>query len=101
MVSHVTEVAEGIHRLTNAAANCYLIQESGKLVPVDAGAPNDWALFTQAARPGGKDLSSTTAPRISVPARNCRRARARSRWPTGKGASQQGGQPCDGQACAM
>ena len=101
MVSHVTEVAEGLHRLTNAAANCYLIQESGKLVLADAGAPKDWALFTQAARPGGKDLSSTTAARISVSARNCRWARARSRWPIGKGASQQGGQPCDGQACAM
>ena len=41
MVSHVTEVAEGVHRLTNGVANFYLIQESGKLVLVDAGAPKD------------------------------------------------------------
>ena len=26
----------------------YLIEESGKLVLVDAGAPKDWALFTRA-----------------------------------------------------
>jgi hypothetical protein len=49
VVSHVSEVAEGIHRLTNGVANFYLIEEPGKLVLVDAGAPKDWALFTQAA----------------------------------------------------
>ena len=54
MVSHVTEVAEGVHRLTNGVANFYLIQESGKLTLVDAGAPKDWALFTRAARTLGK-----------------------------------------------
>ena len=32
MVSHVTQVSEGVHRLTNGVANFYLIQESGKLV---------------------------------------------------------------------
>ncbi len=37
MVSHVTEVAEGVHRLTNGVANFYLIQESGKLTLVDRG----------------------------------------------------------------
>jgi len=54
VVSHVTEVAEGVHRLTNGVANFYLIQESGKLTLVDAGAPKDWALFTRAARTLGK-----------------------------------------------
>lgn len=54
MVSHVTEVAEGIHRLTNGVANFYLIEESGKLVLVDAGAPKDWAIFIQAAQSLGK-----------------------------------------------
>jgi glyoxylase-like metal-dependent hydrolase (beta-lactamase superfamily II) len=48
VVSHVTEVAEGIHRLTNGVANFYLIEGAGKLVLVDAGAPKDWALFTRA-----------------------------------------------------
>ena len=50
MGSHVTEVAEGIHCLTNGVANFYLIEEDGKLVLVDAGAPKDWALFTQAVQ---------------------------------------------------
>ena len=61
MVSHVTEVAEGVHRLTNGVANFYLIQESGKLVLVDAGAPKDWALFTRAARTLGKADSDLDA----------------------------------------
>jgi glyoxylase-like metal-dependent hydrolase (beta-lactamase superfamily II) len=59
--SHVTEVAEGVHRLTNGVANFYLIQESGKLVLVDAGAPKDWALFTQAARTLGKAIGDLDA----------------------------------------
>jgi glyoxylase-like metal-dependent hydrolase (beta-lactamase superfamily II) len=54
MATRITEVAEGVHRLTNGVANFYLIQESGKLVLVDAGAPKDWALFTQAALSLGK-----------------------------------------------
>ena len=54
MVGHITEVAEGVHRLTNGIANFYLIEEAGKLVLVDAGAPKDWALFTQAAPGLGK-----------------------------------------------
>ena len=42
VVCHVTEAAEGIHRLTNGVANFYLIQGAGKLVLGDAGAPEDW-----------------------------------------------------------
>ena len=61
MVSHVTEVAEGVHRLTNGVANFYLIQDSGKLVLVDAGAPKDWALFTQAALGWGKAVGDLDA----------------------------------------
>ena len=54
MVGHITDVAEGVHRLTNGVANFYLIEEAGKLVLVDARAPKDWALFTQAALGLGK-----------------------------------------------
>ena len=54
MVDHVTEVAKGVHRLTNGVSNFYLIEESGKLVLVDAGAPKDWALFTRAVLGLGK-----------------------------------------------
>jgi glyoxylase-like metal-dependent hydrolase (beta-lactamase superfamily II) len=54
VVGHVTEVAKGVHRLTNGVSNFYLIEESGKLVLVDAGAPKDWALFTRAVLGLGK-----------------------------------------------
>ena len=54
MFGHVTEVAEGVHRLTNGVANFYLIEEAGRLVRVDAGAPRDWSLFTRAAQALGK-----------------------------------------------
>jgi glyoxylase-like metal-dependent hydrolase (beta-lactamase superfamily II) len=54
VVSHVTEVADGVHRLTNGVANFYLIEEAGKLVLVDAGAPKDWALFSRAVLNLGK-----------------------------------------------
>ena len=53
VVSHVTEVVKGVHRLTNGVANFYVIEQAGKLVLVDAGAPKDWALFTRAARGDG------------------------------------------------
>src|SRR5215813_6742592 len=55
------EVAEGIHRLTNGVANFYLTEQSGKLVLVDAGAPKDWALFTQAALGLGKAVGDLDA----------------------------------------
>ncbi len=45
-----TQVADGIHRLTRGIANFYLIEDSGKLVLVDAGTPKDWALFVQAVQ---------------------------------------------------
>jgi hypothetical protein len=38
----MTEVAAGIHRLTNGVSNFYMIEESGNLVLVGAGAPRDW-----------------------------------------------------------
>jgi glyoxylase-like metal-dependent hydrolase (beta-lactamase superfamily II) len=61
VVGHVTEVAEGIHRLSNGVANFYLMQESGKLVLVDAGAPKDWTLFAQAALDLGKAVGDLDA----------------------------------------
>jgi glyoxylase-like metal-dependent hydrolase (beta-lactamase superfamily II) len=61
VVSRITEVAEGVHRLTNGVANFYLIEEAGKLVLVDAGAPKDWALFTQAAVGLGKAVGDLDA----------------------------------------
>jgi glyoxylase-like metal-dependent hydrolase (beta-lactamase superfamily II) len=57
----VTEVAAGIHRLTDGVANFYLIEESGKLVLVDAGAPRDWTLFSQAVRGLGREVGDLDA----------------------------------------
>jgi glyoxylase-like metal-dependent hydrolase (beta-lactamase superfamily II) len=57
----VTEVAAGIHRLTNGVSNFYLIEESGKLVLVDAGAPKDWSLLGQLVRELGRDLGDLDA----------------------------------------
>jgi glyoxylase-like metal-dependent hydrolase (beta-lactamase superfamily II) len=39
------EVAHGVHRLTGGVCNFYLLQDGGKLVLVDAGAPGDWNLL--------------------------------------------------------
>ncbi|MEO8899450.1 MAG: MBL fold metallo-hydrolase [Candidatus Dormibacter sp.] len=41
------EVAVGVHRLTGGVVNFYLIEDGGKLVLVDAGAPGDWKLLVQ------------------------------------------------------
>lgn len=57
----MTEVAAGIHRLTNGVANFYVIEESGKLVLVDAGAPKDWSLFGTLVRELGMDLGDLDA----------------------------------------
>lgn len=61
MVSHFTQVADGVHRLSNGVSNFYLIQESGKLVLVDAGAPKDWDLFAQAVLAMGKAVDDLDA----------------------------------------
>jgi glyoxylase-like metal-dependent hydrolase (beta-lactamase superfamily II) len=61
MADPITEVAEGVHRLTNGVANFYLIEQSGKLVLMDAGAPKDWALFTRAVLDLGKVVGDLDA----------------------------------------
>jgi glyoxylase-like metal-dependent hydrolase (beta-lactamase superfamily II) len=57
----MTEVAAGIHRLTNGVANFYVIEESGKLVLVDAGAPKDWSLLGQLVQQLGAGLGDLDA----------------------------------------
>lgn len=58
---HITEVAEGIHRLTNGISNFYLIEQSGKLALVDAGAPRDWDLLGRVVGQLGRDLGALDA----------------------------------------
>jgi glyoxylase-like metal-dependent hydrolase (beta-lactamase superfamily II) len=41
------QVGEGIHRLTRGVCNFYLIEDAGKLVLVDAGAPRDFDLLVR------------------------------------------------------
>ena len=55
------QVADGVHRLTQGIANFYLIEDAGKLVLVDAGAPKDWALFSQAVHELGRLVDDVDA----------------------------------------
>jgi glyoxylase-like metal-dependent hydrolase (beta-lactamase superfamily II) len=57
----MTEVAAGVHRLTNGVANFYVIEESGKLVLVDAGAPKDWSMFGRLVGELGLELGDLDA----------------------------------------
>ena len=51
-----TEVAEGVHRLTQGVTNFYLIEEGGKFTVVDAGTPGDWDLFRRSVAALGQLL---------------------------------------------
>ena len=50
------QVQEDIHRLTGGIVNFYLIEEGGKLVLVDAGAPGDWDLLVKTLASLGRGL---------------------------------------------
>jgi glyoxylase-like metal-dependent hydrolase (beta-lactamase superfamily II) len=55
------QVAEGVHRLTGGVCNFYLIEDGGKLVLVDAGAPRDWDLMVGALAALGRRLQDLEA----------------------------------------
>ena len=55
------QVAEGIHRLTGGVCNFYLIEDGGKLVLVDAGAPRDWDLLVRTLAALGRGLQDLEA----------------------------------------
>ena len=59
----MTVVAEGIHRLANGVSNFYLVEESGKLVLMDAGASRDWHLPGRVVRELGRDPGDLDAVR--------------------------------------
>src|SRR5215472_14103377 len=61
MARNGTEVAEGVHRLTNGVSNFYLIEENGKLVLVDAGAPKDWTRLNRAVTALGRRVTDLDA----------------------------------------
>jgi glyoxylase-like metal-dependent hydrolase (beta-lactamase superfamily II) len=55
------QVQEDIHRLTGGIVNFYLIEEGGKLVLVDAGAPGDWDLLVKTLAGLGRGLGDLEA----------------------------------------
>ena len=55
------QVAEGVHRLTGGVCNFYLIEDGGKLILVDAGAPRDWDLLVRALSILGRGLGDLEA----------------------------------------
>src|SRR6266540_2531011 len=59
------QVADGIHRLTQGVCNFYLIEEGGRLVLVDAGAPADWNLLVRTLPTLGRALDDLEAVLIT------------------------------------
>ena len=55
------QVAEGVHRLTGGVCNFYLVEDGGKLVLVDAGAPRDWDLLVRTLGTLGRGLEDLDA----------------------------------------
>jgi glyoxylase-like metal-dependent hydrolase (beta-lactamase superfamily II) len=55
------EVVQGVHRLSNGVVNCYLIEDGGRLVLVDAGTRGDWDLLVRALSALGRRLSDLEA----------------------------------------
>ena len=55
------EVVTGIRRLTQGVVNFYLIEEGGKLLLVDAGAPRDWALLVRTLAEMGRAIGDLDA----------------------------------------
>jgi glyoxylase-like metal-dependent hydrolase (beta-lactamase superfamily II) len=55
------EVVQGVHRLSNGVVNCYLIEDGGRLVLVDAGTRGDWGLLVRTLPALGRRLSDLEA----------------------------------------
>jgi len=55
------QVAPGIHRLTQGVVCFYLIEDGGKLLLVDAGAPKDWDVLVRGIAALGRRLTDLDA----------------------------------------
>jgi glyoxylase-like metal-dependent hydrolase (beta-lactamase superfamily II) len=55
------QVKQGVHRLTQGVVNFYLIEEGGRLLLVDAGAPRDWDLLVRAVTGLGRRIEDLEA----------------------------------------
>ncbi len=56
-----TNVADGVHRVTDAYTNWYLIEDGGRLTVVDAGVPTSWNSLQQALPQIGRTLGDIEA----------------------------------------
>jgi glyoxylase-like metal-dependent hydrolase (beta-lactamase superfamily II) len=59
------EVARGVYRLTQGVVNFYLVEEGGKLVVIDAGAPRDWDMLVRTVSDLGRELADIEAVLIT------------------------------------
>jgi glyoxylase-like metal-dependent hydrolase (beta-lactamase superfamily II) len=59
------QVREGIHRLTQGVCNFYLIEDGGRLLLIDAGAPGDWNLLVRSVAALGRGLNDLEAVLIT------------------------------------
>jgi glyoxylase-like metal-dependent hydrolase (beta-lactamase superfamily II) len=57
----ITQVTDGVHRLTQGVVSFYLVEEGGRLLLVDAGAPRDWDLLVRAVAALGRRLDDLEA----------------------------------------
>jgi glyoxylase-like metal-dependent hydrolase (beta-lactamase superfamily II) len=57
----LTEVSNGVHRVSGGVTNFYLISESGKFTVVDAGTPRDWGLLGKSLRQLGAQIADLDA----------------------------------------
>jgi glyoxylase-like metal-dependent hydrolase (beta-lactamase superfamily II) len=55
------QVAQGVHRVTGGVCNFYLVEEGGRLLLVDAGAPRDWDLLVNTLPAIGRRLEDLEA----------------------------------------
>lgn len=55
------EVARGIHRLSLGVANWYLVEDGGRAILVDAGAPGDWSLLLSTLADRGLPMTGLEA----------------------------------------
>jgi glyoxylase-like metal-dependent hydrolase (beta-lactamase superfamily II) len=56
-----SEVAPGVHHMSNAVVNWYLLEADGGLVVIDAGFPGDYDAFADAVRGLGRSLTDVRA----------------------------------------
>jgi hypothetical protein len=65
----LVQVGEGVHRVSGGVTNFYLIEENGKYIVVDAGAPRDWACWKARYAGSARNLKTSTRSCLPTPIR--------------------------------